>query len=86
VLAGELEEGAVGADAGVRDHDVEPAEALDGRGDGGVHRLGVAYIARDTEPRLEAEVVTAAGREPDRGTGVVQRTGDRGSDPAAPPR
>jgi hypothetical protein len=83
VLGGELEERPVGADAGVGDHDVDAAEAVDRGCDGGVHRLRLADVAGDPEPTLEAEVVPSTGRQADRGTGLVQRTGDRGTDAAA---
>jgi hypothetical protein len=72
VLARKLEERAVRADAGVRDHDVEAAEPLDRRGDRSVHRVRVADVAGNPEPALEVEAVPSARRQTDRGADLVQ--------------
>ena len=83
MLARELEERPVRADAGVRDDDVEPAEALDRRLDRGVDLLRVAHVAGEPVAALEAEVVAAPGGEADRRARVVEHPRDRGADPAA---
>ena len=42
----QVEEGPVGADAGVDDEDVEPAEAIDGGGDHRLERRRIAHVTR----------------------------------------
>src|SRR5205814_3388263 len=86
VLAREIEERAVGADARVWDDDIDAAEALRGR----VAKLGecfqIADVARLRDDALESEVAAAAGRKAEVAAAVVEHVGDRGADAAARPR
>ena len=63
MLAGDVEEVAVGPDAGVRDEDVEPPEALDGLGHEALDLLRVAHVARARERTGDALVAAAARRQ-----------------------
>jgi hypothetical protein len=83
LLGIELEERAVGPDAGVGDDDVQAPERLDGVRDGGSDLLEVAHVARARDGALEAEIVAAARRQPDRRSGGRQPAGDRRADAPA---
>ena len=83
VLAGEVEERPVGADARVRDDDVDPAETLGGRVTEIDERVEVADVAGARDDTLEPEIVAAAGGEAEVAAAVVEHACHRGADAAA---
>src|SRR5262249_12318555 len=82
VLAREVEERSVRADAGIRDENVEPAEALDGRGDDRLELLELADVARLSDG-VESEVVAASRCEPELDAALVEHARDRRAHAAA---
>ena len=83
MLAREIEERPVGADARVGDDDVDTAEALGGRVAELDERVEVANVARASDDALEPEIAAAAGREAEVAAAVVEHARDRGADAAA---
>ena len=83
MLDGQIEERAVGADAGVRDDDVDPAELRRGRVADGDDLVEVAHVALLRDDAVEAEVVAAARCEPEVHPALVQHARERGADAAA---
>ena len=79
----QLEHRAEGADAGVRDDDVDAAEALGRRVAQALQRRRVAHVARQSEDARQAEVVAAARGEPEVRAARVQQPRDRRADAAA---
>ena len=83
MLGGDVEEVAVGADAGVRDHDVEAAEALDGLGHEALELLRLAHVAGQGERARDALVAAAARGERDLRAEPGERLRSGGADAAA---
>ncbi len=83
MLPRELEERTVGADARVRDDDVDAAERARRRVAETCERVEVADVARLCDRAGEAEVVAASRREAELAASRVQHAGDRRADAAA---
>jgi hypothetical protein len=83
LLGRELEERSVGADAGVRDEDVEPAEAVHRRGHERVDLSGVANVARLGHDVVETEVAAAPRGETEPHALFGEGAGHGRADPAA---
>ena len=81
----EIEEVAVGADAGVGDHDIEAAEALDGRGHQRLELRLVAHVARLCERALDAHVAAAPRRHRNLRARCGEMLAGGGADAAARP-
>ena len=83
VLAGEVEERAVGAHACVQDDDVDAAEAFGGRVAKLDERVEVADVAGTSDGALEPEIAAAARREAEVAATVVEHACHRGAYAAA---
>ncbi len=79
----ELDERAVGADACVRDHDVDAAMARHRLLDERRHLGAIAHVRRPGDGPVDAEVVTRARCEAELHALVGELAGDGGTDAAA---
>ena len=79
----ELDERAVGADAGVRDHDVDAAVARRRLLDERRQLRAVAHVGRHGDGAGDAEIVTRARGEAELHPLVGELAGDGGTDAAA---